>query len=213
MIRKVPAALRLLRSDSAAFRDALLRVDAFEIFVARPEELPGPESLPGIRFARMTDEQMRTLAPDWEEQARRVHNYGFNAAYGVYVDGTLAHINWLITAEYDSLRRHRIVKLSEGEAEIAHGYTLPQFRRRGLQVFCIRALAQVAAANDIRRLYSITVADNTISMRGITSAGLVSYARSYRLVFARNLFRVVIRGHRLPWRLLLKRDGSRPRQS
>jgi GNAT superfamily N-acetyltransferase len=206
MMRKLQTAWRLLHTNRRALLDTIARVDGFHIFSAHPECVPLAEPSPDMRIVRLTDEQMLTLPPGWEQQTERFQRYGFHAAYGVYVDHHLAHINWLITAEQDRLRRDRVVKLRAGEAEIAHGYTLPEFRRRGLQRFAIRALAQAASAKGIRRIYSITVAHNAVSMRGIASAGLSSYARAYRLVLAPNHMPlpIVIRGHRMPWSLLLK---------
>jgi GNAT superfamily N-acetyltransferase len=206
VIRKLRAAWRLLQDNPRALLDSFVRVDSFRVFSARPQDVPPPEHRPEIRIVRLTDEEMLALPSGWEQQTERFRRYGFHGAYGVYLDGQLAHINWLITADQDPLRRDRVIKLRAGEAEIAHGYTLPEFRRRGLQQLTIRALAQAASQRGIRKLYSITVADNTISMRGITSAGLSPCARAYRLVLAPSHGRldIVIRGHRMPWHPLLK---------
>ncbi len=209
LTRKVHTAWRLLRTDPGALLSTVARVDAFHIFSARPDTVPPPELLPDTRIVRLTDDEMRALPAGWEEQTNRFQRYGFHAAYGVYVGHELAHINWLITPEQDRLRKDRVVKLRPGEAEIAHGFTLPEFRRRGLQRFTIRALAKTAAEMGVRRLFSITVAGNVASMRGITSAGLPPYARAYRLVLAPSHAPcdIVIRGHRMPWRLLLKSNA------
>ena len=206
MGRKLLSAWRLLRDNPRGLLNSFIRLDSFQVFSARPQDVPAPEHRPDIRIVRLTDEEMLTLPPAWEQQTERFRRYGFHGAYGVYLKGELAHINWLITAGRDWLRRDRVVKLRAGEAEIAHGYTLPEFRRRGLQQLTIRALAQAASQRGVRKLYSITLADNAASMRGITSAGLSPCARAYRLVLAPGHapVNIVIRGHRMPWRLLLK---------
>lgn len=203
---KVWTAWQLLQNNPRQFLDTIARVDAFHIFSARPDRVPLPEPSPQVHIVRLTNEQMLALPPGWEEQTERFRRYGFHSAYGAYVGDKLAHINWLITAEQDCLRRDRVLKLRAGEAEIAHGYTAPEFRKRGLQSLTIRELARAASEKGIHRLYSIAVAGNTISMRGITSGGLRPYARVYRLVVSPNHAQVyiVIRGHRMPWNLLLK---------
>ena len=76
-------------------------------------------------------------------------------------------------------------------------------------VFAARALAQIAAARGVEKLYAITVSDNMVSMLGLTSAGLRSYSRAYRLI-VRDRLRFVCRGHRMPLYLLLGLfDGRR----
>jgi RimJ/RimL family protein N-acetyltransferase len=140
------------------------------------------------------------LPPAFAIQADRFNRLGFNAAYAVYVNGVPGHVAWLITSELDKLRTTRVLKLREGEAEIAHCLTAPEFRGQGLYGIAIRSLARIAREKGIRDIYMIVVSDNKASARGIESAGLVLRARSARVSLMPNWNgRVFIwRAQRLP---------------
>lgn len=204
--RKLRNAWRLLRKNRRALiRNYFIRIDRFHVFAQVPALVPPPREDANLSCEPLSDEQMQNLPPGFEEQTDRFNRYGFHAASGVYLNGELGHINWLITADQDWKRRDRVVTLRRGEAEIAHGFTLPQFRRRGMQVYAIQRLAALARERSIKRLYAITVAGNAISERGISSAGLPFHSRAYRIVIAPLYLNwsFVLRGHRKPWSLLL----------
>lgn len=206
--RNAESAWRVIRNDPAAFvRDYLIRFDHFLVFSQLSALVPPPDvGEADLCCKLLAVEQMLHLPPGFEEQTERVMRYGFSGALGVYLSGELAHINWLISADQDRRRADRVVKLRADEGEIAHGYTLPEFRKRGMQVLAIRTLAELARRRGVKRLYSITVYGNTISERGISSAGLVVDSHTYRVVIAPQHLNwsFVIRGHRKPWSLILR---------
>jgi hypothetical protein len=74
----------------------------------------------------------------------------------------------MITADHDS--PGSFVGLKEGEVEITHCFTFPQFRKLGIYPYAIRSLCQIAAQNRIRRVFMITNVKNIASQQGIEKA-------------------------------------------
>jgi hypothetical protein len=181
LLRKVRNAWWLVRKSPKQFvRYYIVRPDVFEVYWQRADAIPDPPARPGVRVLALSDEQLELLPPAFAIQTERFHRLGFNTAYGVHVDGVLAHVAWLITADVDRRRTTRVLKLRDGEAEIAHCLTAPDSRGQGVYGLAIRSLAAIARSKGIRDIYMIVVAGNEASAKGIRAAGLISRAHSVR---------------------------------
>jgi RimJ/RimL family protein N-acetyltransferase len=184
--RRMVSALRLARQNPRRFFQTLVaRLESFRVYAADPSDIAPPEPVAGVRFDKLSDEQLLSLEGqdiELSRQARRLRHDGFNGAYGVFRDECLAHIAWLIEADHDRCQEVRTLKLRPGEAEITHCFTLPEFRRQGLYSFAIRNLCQVAGRRGVRRVYMITSVTNVISQRGIERAGLRGHGAVIRLM-------------------------------
>jgi len=201
--QKCNAAIRSLREDPMALiRDLAGRVEEYCVYCCKPEQIADIAGPSGVEFRKMTDEELLLAAEQHSEMSMYKEKYAkfrLNDAYGVYVDGDLAHVSWLVPAEHDRLNGERNVKLADGEAEITHAVTLSRYRNRGLYTYAIRRLVDVCGQQNIRRIYMITGSDNLASQRGIQKAGLRPAGRicrvKYRHLGGRSF---AIRGHRLP---------------
>jgi RimJ/RimL family protein N-acetyltransferase len=141
--------------------------------------------------------ELATLEPQYQDQLERALKLGYSAAFGLEVDGTIRHVCWLIDHHADLQNRYRKVGLRPGEAEITHCFTPAQYRGQGVYPRAIRAVAAVAAANGIRRVYMIASSSNTSSLHGISKAGLRRKGRVYHFWLADRVS-VILRGHRWP---------------
>jgi hypothetical protein len=159
------------------------RVERYFAYSIDPQRVLAPTPCPGIELRKLTDDELYTLAHTYDELEHTrsvIANTSYNDAFGVFVDGALAHIAWLITADHDALNERRNVKLRAGEAEITHCHTLQAFRGRGVYPFAIRTLSKQAAQVGVFRVFMITNVSNTASQRGIVKAGLEPIGRIVR---------------------------------
>jgi ribosomal protein S18 acetylase RimI-like enzyme len=115
-----------------------------------------------------------------DRQLERVRRFGDSYAYGVFADGQIAHISWLLSPA--AIRRDipKWLRPSEGDAEITCCETLIAFRGRGIYPFAIRKLFTLARERGVRRIFMKTALSNTASQLGIEKAGL---ARAGSVVF------------------------------
>lgn len=171
--KKLGTAYNLLRNNPTGFANELLRLEQLYVYSVDPATVTGPTELKGAELIKLSDEVLNSFSDKHEaiaEQAERFKRLGFNEAYGVYYNGELAHISWMITHDRDS--SGSFLSLKAGEAEITHCVTLPQFRGLGIYPFAIRKLCQIAAAKSIKKVFMITNVSNVSSQRGILRAGL-----------------------------------------
>jgi len=200
--KKATAAIRSLRDDPLSLiHDLAGRVDKYRVYCCKPEDIGECAPPVGTEFRKITDQELLQAASQHTEMQmykKKYEKFGINDAYGVYVDGSLAHVSWLVPADHDRLGKDRNVKLMPGEAEITHAATLGQYRNRGLYTYAIRCLVGICRQRKIRRVFMITGSDNLASQMGIEKAGLQPAGRiwhvKYRHLGGRSL---VIRGHRL----------------
>ena len=167
------------QEPEAVLRYYIVRPDVFEIYWQRADAIPDPQPRPGVRVSALSDEQLELLPPAFAIQTERFHRLGFNTAYGVCVDGVLTRY------AFDNRRcrqasHHKMLKLRDGEAEIAHCLTAPDSRGQGVCGIAIRSLAAIARSKGIRDIFMIVVSGNEASAKGIRAAGLISRARSVR---------------------------------
>ena len=199
--RKATAGLKALRDNPIGLlRDLAGHVDKYFVYCCDPKEIEGGRAPAGVKFRKITDRELLQAAQEHPEMQRYQELYekcGTNAAYGVFVDGTLAHVSWLILPELDRRGKERNVKLTAGEAEITHAVTLLQFQNCGLYAYAIRCLADVCRGFNIKRLFMITGDSNVASQKGIQKAGLHSAGRIWRVKY-RHLggWSFAVRGHR-----------------
>ena len=199
--KKLMTAAAMVRQDpSAVLRRLAGTVERYVVYTADAGSVPPPEPVEGLRLEQLSDAELVALSnrPEAREQAQRFERLGFNEAFGVWKDGKLAHVAWLIPADRDALQEVRNVKLRAGEAEITHCLTLPEFRGQGMYPFAIRSLCDVARQRGIHRIYMITSVENLASQRGIEKAGLTRGGEIIRLTdsYLPLLKDVTYRGHR-----------------
>ena len=186
--RKLIKALRLLRSHPLRFFARLIwQTEKFVVYETDPDSIPASQPREGVAFKKLSDEDLRALADGkagFQRQADRFQKFQFNDAYGLYCDGKLAHVSWLISAEHDRTLPLRIIKLGPGEAEITHCHTLSEFRGKGLYPFAIRTLCDIAAEKGVKRVFMMTKSFNTSSQHGIEKAGLPQTNQLVRITFS-----------------------------
>ncbi len=173
MRRKLGIAARMIHDDPLNFfRFFGGKVIRRLVYSALTSEIASPEIIDGIEFRKLSDAELGTLPPNEElrrEQLKRLQRMGFNGAYGVFYQGHLAHISWLVTSN-QKLSRH--LKLAKDEAEITGCVTVANMRGHGIYPFAIRSIAQRATSCGIRRIFMKTRPFNTASQRGMEKAGL-----------------------------------------
>jgi RimJ/RimL family protein N-acetyltransferase len=209
--KKLCTAAHLLRHDPRQLvRDLVGRLEWSVVYAADPRKIAPPEENSRLTFARFPEESMASLAERTDEvgeYARRFHDKGFNDAYAVYCDGKLANITWMITVDHDRTLPMRYVKLRDGEAELTHGITLPEFRGQGIAPYSYRRLCLQATQMGIRRVYGMINIDNIASQRAVEKIGFRRQGHMFRLVFhylPGEPF-IIFRGHRWGLRSWLRR--------
>ena len=194
--RKLSTAFELWKTDRRGFLRAFTgRLAEFIVYSERPSNIPPPEMPLGTEFRQPTESEIvefARLGDTLEHQLRYLKCLGPDKAFGVFLNGELASICWLITEAEDRKLQVRRVKLRRGEAEIAACFTLPKFRGLGLYTLAIQNACRIALQQGITRIYMITGSRNTPSRRGIEKSG---FRRSGILLDFRSWF--FPRGQRL----------------
>ena len=185
--RMATRGVELVRYDRATLRRMMLGTRAtYVVYAADAGTDIAPSSDPTLSFRPLSADEVRALpVADAEFRARqleRLERFGASHAYGVWADGTLAHVSWLLAS--DEMRRDppHVVAGRAGDAEITACETLPEFRGRGIYGYAIRHLLRVARARGARRIYMKTTSDNTASRTGIEKAGLTRVGDAVRIV-------------------------------
>jgi RimJ/RimL family protein N-acetyltransferase len=202
VLRKLHTAARLIRDNPRKLLKALLGTEHFIVYSAQPAQISAESvHVQNAEVRRLSDDDLCSLYEDndMKEQAERFARLGYNSAFGVFVDGTLAHVAWLITEEHDRKTRIRNVRLRSGEAEITHCLSRPESRGQGLYPLAIRALCKIATERGIREVFMITGINNLASRRGIEKAGFRSKGSILRFSIGPHDMQVTLtyRGHRL----------------
>lgn len=183
---KARVACELLSSNPGRFVRAISgKLRKFLVYAAPTAAMAPPPAISGVFCRRLSAEDLLDAAiarHELSEQKERLATIGISCAYGVFCDGKLAHISWLVTEREDRGLRLRRVKLKSDEAEITTCYTLPEFRGRGFQSVAIRTLAGIAERQRVTYLYAICGTDNFASQRGIEKAGLSRRGSVYQWV-------------------------------
>jgi hypothetical protein len=171
--RRVRSVLQAVRSDPRSLLDAVVRSESYVVYAADPRTITVPALAPGHVVREMTAEELQALAKDEDfgYSARKLGTLSAESAHGLWVDGKLAHLAWLVDAAQDARLPVRNAKLHEGEREITHCVTARAFRGKGLYPIAIAQLCGRAASVGAERVMMITGRDNTASQRGIEKAG------------------------------------------
>lgn len=174
MLQKLRSALRLLQKDRKLFLSAILgSIQRYGVYVRSTEGVDGASH--GLfEFRKVTDAELTEIAssPETAYQLERLEEIRSNKAWGVFSNGRLVHVSWLITAEDNKHLPVRILELGKGEAEITTCYTVPEYRGKGAYPFAVRHLCAIAAQRGIKQIYMICAFHNTSSIAGIEKAGL-----------------------------------------
>ena len=186
--KKASTLVDLVRNDPLEIPRTLSgRVEKSLVFVADVDSFPMAPALPenwSMRY--MTIDEIRSLESRDDElspYAARFREREFSDAWGVWIDGELAHVSWLIPHEHDALLPVRNLKLQPGEAEITHAITASRFRGRGIFPVVIGQLMDLARKQGLNKVYALTGVGNTSSQRAITKAGFSRGGDIYRRVF------------------------------
>ncbi len=152
-------------------------VSSLIVYAADSDKVCPPELQVGLEFLPLTPDDLHGLPgkePYFQvRQLERLVRFGASYAYGVYVDGKIAHVSWLLPPAAMDKDVPQVLRARADEAEITCCETLPAFRGRGIYGFAIRNLFEVAYRQGIRRIYMKTTYENKASQSGIEKAGLV----------------------------------------
>jgi GNAT superfamily N-acetyltransferase len=127
--------------------------------------------------------------------ARRLES-GMSRCYVVALgDGRPCHMEYMVRAAdfhlLDELFPGRMPPLAENDALLEYPYTLEECRGRGIALFAIAALAEIAKAEGVRRLIMFAPADNPEMLKLCEWAGFVPFVErteSYRFFRSRMTF-------------------------
>jgi ribosomal protein S18 acetylase RimI-like enzyme len=169
--RKLSTVARMARQDRRALAGMFVgRIFHWLIYAASTDDVAVPESSPDLVFRQLTEVDLRGLrseAPEFRQSnLERLDCFGRSYAYGVFFEGRIAHISWLLPAAIVRLERPLVFPLQETEAEITGVETLPAFRGRGILQFAIQNLLPVARQRGIRRIFAKVANTNEASQAG-----------------------------------------------
>lgn len=157
-----------------ALAGRLARLERFVVHAWGPGDWRAPELPPGVTLRRLSNEEL--VAASIHSDALGTHRrylqqHGFNGAWGVFVDGELAHVSWVLRRADHQRLPFAHLRLGADEAELGNCVTLPRFRGRALYPFAIRALSGQLFEAGVRRVFLVTARGNVASVRGIEKAG------------------------------------------
>jgi RimJ/RimL family protein N-acetyltransferase len=157
-----------------ALADRVARLERFVVHAWGPGDWRAPEVPAGVTLRRLSDEELVTASVHSDAlgtHRRYLQQHGFNGAWGIFVDGELAHVSWVLTrADHERLPLAHL-RLAADEAELGNCVTLPRFRGRGLYPLAVRAISGRLFGSGVRRVYLVTARGNAASARGIEKAG------------------------------------------
>jgi GNAT superfamily N-acetyltransferase len=174
------------------------------IYEAKTEATDEHKAPRGLEFRALTEDDLRSFPleePDFRQRTlERLARFGRTYAYGVFVDGCVAHVSWLLPAGIVRAERPRIFRMREDENEVTAVETLPSYRGKGILTFAVARLLTVAQKQGIKRLYA-----------KIDTANKASQAGFRKTAFRRVGFALVITPPALPhcklvWRLYRRKS-------
>ena len=175
--RKLTNLMKLSQENPNGLPAALLgNTLRLKVYAAETSHVTAPAELPGTEIVSLDAEELKSLKVEDEEfrrrQLERLDRFGRSYAYGVFVEGKLAHVSWLLPSAVLGMDHPWVLKLPANQAEISCCETLPEYRGRGLYPFAIKKLCVMARQQGIHRIYMKTSVDNKASQSGILKAGL-----------------------------------------
>jgi RimJ/RimL family protein N-acetyltransferase len=192
IFKRLGNAYDLLRAQGpgALLREAVRKLGVLETYLAYGIELRGllpevhSELAISVRKATAADfERFRTMPPPFPRHAQVRERFGLDQCYIAMVGGDIAHLVWLYYPDEQDRQPTRWLRLKPGEAEIANGITLPQFRGKRVYPFVMYTLLRKLRDEGYRYVYGYIEADNLPSRRGIDKVGFKLIGRSWRLRF------------------------------
>ncbi len=162
--------LRLAR----AVAGRVARLERFEVHGWEAPAWRAAALPPGMELRQLGDEELVTASIHSDALGTHrglLRQSGVNGAWGLFVDGELAHVSWVLTRALLARLPLAHLRLADDEAELGNCVTLPRFRGRGLYPLVIRALSGRLFEGGVRRVYLVTARGNAASVRGIEKAG------------------------------------------
>ena len=137
--------------------------------------------------------------------ARRLESRMARCYVVVQADGRPCHMEYLVQAPdfhlLEELFSGRMPPLAADDALLEYPYTLEECRGRGIALFAMAALAEMASAAGVRRLILFAPADNPEMLRLCEWAGFkpfVERTESYRFFRSRMTFKELPEGTAYP---------------
>ena len=174
---RISRAMELICSDRTKLRHMLAgSCSRMRVYSANTKTAEISGSKLNLEFRPLTPEDIRAITatdPLFKvRQLDRLRRFGRSYAYGVFVDGQIAHVSWLLPPVAIQMDTPRVVHGYEGEAEITGCETLPEFRGRGIYSFAVHNLLYLAQQSGIQRVFMKTIQGNRASQVVIERAGL-----------------------------------------
>jgi hypothetical protein len=175
--RRLTRGLALMRSD----RKALLRllfgqIWRMKVYAADTATIRPPELETGLTFRALRLRDLQVISAEdpafRERQLERLKRFGASYAYGMFVDGQIAHVSWLLPPIAIEKDVPRVLTVGSREAEITCCETVDRFRGRGIYGTAIRKLFEVARGQGFCRVYMKTAAHERLSQAAIEKVGL-----------------------------------------
>ena len=168
--------------------NTLIKVERTLVFSVNPADISitnTNDKERHVEFRKINDEELARLSQqiEYRDYAERFRKLGLNPAYGLYVNGAIVHISYLVDEEMDKKLTVRKVKLRPGEMEITGASTDREYRNKGLFTLSIQHLCQIAAAKNIKQIFGITARDNIASQHAFKKAGFSKCGMIWRIFF------------------------------
>jgi RimJ/RimL family protein N-acetyltransferase len=174
----------LCAGSPAALPGALARrlawIQRFTVHAWGPPEWRPAEPPTGVVLRRLPDDELIALSRRSDAIGTHrlyLQRHGINGAWGLFVDGELAHVTWIYTRAMHDREPFAGLRLADDEAELGNCVTLPRFKGRGLYPLAIRLLSRRLFDEGVRRVLMVTARGNAASERGIEKAGLARVGR------------------------------------
>ncbi|MDB4913473.1 MAG: Acetyltransferase protein [Gemmatimonadetes bacterium] len=196
--RRVSRAVELLRNDRPALRSLLIGdISRIIVFEQRLGDTPRADARPDLELRFLSSDEVRAIAVDdgafESRQLARLKRFGQSHAYGLFVEGELAHVAWLLPPNATARDDPRVWLAHHGEVEITACETLPRFRGRGYFPLAIRKLTEIARAQGTKRIIMKTSAANVAAQSGIQKAGFGRIGLALFITLPVSQRRVVVR--------------------
>lgn len=185
-VREFNRIAQRLRTDNHAITSGLARrLTTLVVYATDLTTAPHPSTSSCGRVAELNADTLRSMDyPDddfRERQIQRLERFGTSYAYGVFEEGQLAHVAWLLPATAIAKDVPHVLTPHPGDAEITGAETLPAFRGRGIYPEVISCLLEQARKSGMRRVLMKAAHHNTASRSGIQKAGLQKIGSAYLL--------------------------------
>jgi len=200
--RRLATFVNIIRSDKKKlFNIFKINTTIFFVYCVDTKVSRSPQFTGDFEFKALCSEQIihlnTTNREFYDRQINRLERFGESYAYGVFVNGEIAHISWLLPHVAMDRDSPRVIASREHEAEITGAETLSAFQRRGLYYYAICKLLEVSRDHGIERVYMKTSAENNISQSVICRAGFKFLGRAFLFRFPLIMKTLTIRNYKI----------------